>query len=335
MRKLILRCGLSPGDIVMLTAAVRDLHHWYPGQFLTDVRSSCPELWEHNPYLTPLSEKDPEVHQIECSYPLIDHSNALPYHCLHGFIAFLNQHLDLAVKPTAFKGDIHLSPQEKSWYSQVRELTGRDIPFWIVVAGGKYDVTVKWWDPRRYQEVVDHFHDTIQFVQVGEHGHYHPRLEGVIDLRGKTSLRELVRLTYHSQGVLCPVTALMHLATAIEIPGRAGGSRPCVVVAGGREPAHWEAYPDHQFIHVNGSLSCCSQGGCWKDRVFPLRDGDKRDGHNCRCLSPVGKFPRCMDLIKPADVIRRIEWYHQGGMLKPLSRPQRIAAQRGIRATRW
>jgi hypothetical protein len=317
----------------MLTAAVRDLHWWYPGQFLTDVRTSCPELWEHNPHLTPLSKEDPGVEEIDCSYPLIDQSNHVPYHCLHGFIAFLNQRLGLAIRPTAFKGDIHLSEEEKSWYSQVRELTGREIPFWIVVAGGKYDVTVKWWETRRYQEVADHFRDRIQFVQIGGYGHYHPRLDGVIDLRGKTTLRELVRLVYHSQGVLCPVTAVMHLAAAIETRRGFPKRRACVVVAGGREPAHWEAYPNHQFIHANGTLSCCAQGGCWKDRVFRLRDGDPRDGRSCLCVNAVGRLPRCLDVISVGDVIRRIELFYEGGVLKPLSRPQRIAAQRGVQAT--
>src|ERR1051325_6803870 len=174
MKKLLLECGLSPGDIVMLTAAVRDLHYWYPGCFITDVRTSCAELWEHNPYLTPLTEQDPQLQRLPCSYPLIDHSNGRPYHCLHGFIDFLNRKLGLEIKPTAFKGDIHLSQQEKIWYSQVHELTGEDTPFWIIDAGGKYDITIKWWEQSRYQQVVDYFQGKIQFVQVGQLGHHHP-----------------------------------------------------------------------------------------------------------------------------------------------------------------
>jgi hypothetical protein len=71
MRKLILRNGQSPGDIVMLTAAVRDLHFIYPGQFQTDVRTACPELWENNPHITELSDDDPAVQPIDCEYPLI------------------------------------------------------------------------------------------------------------------------------------------------------------------------------------------------------------------------------------------------------------------------
>src|SRR5262245_52821969 len=86
---LIFKCGLSLGDIVMLTTAVRDLHDCYPGQFVTDVRTSCAELWENNPRITPLNETDPDAELLDCSYPLIDRCNDAPYHCLHGFIEFL------------------------------------------------------------------------------------------------------------------------------------------------------------------------------------------------------------------------------------------------------
>ena len=117
---------------------------------------------------------------------------------------FLNARLKLSIKLTAFKGDIHMSAQEKAWYSQVHEVTGEDTPFWIVAAGGKYDVTIKWWQSERYQQVIDYFRSKIQFVQVGKRGHYHPRLSGVIDLRGKTSLRELIRLVSNPSTETCP-----------------------------------------------------------------------------------------------------------------------------------
>jgi ADP-heptose:LPS heptosyltransferase len=333
MKKLILRCGLSPGDLVMLTAAVRDLHRCYPGQFQTDVRTGCPEIWEHNPHLTRLRDRDPEAEEVDCIYPLIDRCNEVPCHCLQGFVEFLNRKLGLAIQLTAFKGDLHLSAQEKAWYSQVRELTGLDLPFWIVVTGGKYDVTVKWWAVDRYQAVVDHFRGRIQFVQVGELGHHHPRLDGVIDLRGRTTLRELVRLVYHAQGVLCPVTSLMHLAAAVETRRGRPRSRACVVVGGGREPAHWEAYPDHQFIHTTGALPCCTKGGCWRDRTVPLRDGDVRDRPEHRCADTVNGLPRCLDLISAGEVIRRIELYFEGGALRYLTARQRRAAERGLAAT--
>src|SRR3954464_10843666 len=157
MNKMFVHCALSPGDIVMLTAAVRDLHHWYAGQFQTDVRTRCPDLFVRIPWLTPMADDDPDAQRIDCSYPLIDHANEAPYHCLHGFIEFLNARLKLSIKPTSFRGDIHLSAQEKGWCSQVHELTGADTRFWIVAAGGKHDVTIKWWDTARYQQVIEAF----------------------------------------------------------------------------------------------------------------------------------------------------------------------------------
>lgn len=306
----------------MLTAAVRDLHKCYPHQFATDVRTPCPALWENNPYLTRLEDKDPEVKVVQCGYPLIHRSNQLPVHFLEGFVAFLNERLGLQIRLSAFKGDIHLARQEKRWISQVHEIAGEDLPFWIILAGGKTDYTIKWWDPARFQQVVNHFRGRIFFVQVGEQGHQHRPLEGVLDLRGRTDLRQLVRLMYHAQGVVCPVTLAMHLAAAVEVKGGKPKNRPCVVVAGGREPPHWEAYPHHQFLHTNGALLCCDQGGCWKARTLPLGDGDPKDKPDHLCVDVVGQLPRCMDMISAADVTRRVELYFRGHALEYLSQAQ-------------
>jgi ADP-heptose:LPS heptosyltransferase len=318
-KKLILRNFQSLGDIVMLTAALRDLHKCYPDRFVTDIRTPCNQLWENSPYITSLDEKDPGVTVLECEYPLIHQSNQRPFHFIHGFVQFFNEKLNLQIKPTEFRGDIHVSPEEKSWFSQVREVVEQDVPFWIIVAGGKNDFTIKWWDQRRFQEVVDRFRGKILFVQVGEKGHTHPPLDGVLDLRGKTDLRQLVRLVYHSQGVLCPVTSLMHLAAAIEVKGGLPKNRPCVVVAGGREPSQWEAYPHHQFIHTNGSLMCCDHGGCWKSRTVPLGDGDEKDRPENLCVDVVGNLPHCMHMITADQVIQRIQMYFDGGVVQYLT----------------
>ncbi len=316
MRRLILRSFQSPGDVLMLTAAVRDLHAAAAGQFQTDVRTSCPALWENNPHLTPLREGGAEV--LDMHYPLIHQSNQRPYHFLHGYVQYLEERLGLRIAVTRFGGDIHLSASEKD-----APVPGRDegVPerFWIVVAGGKYDFTAKWWDPATYQKVVDHFRGSIPFVQCGEAGHWHPPLEGVVNRVGKTTTREFVRLMHHADGVLCPVTFAMHLAAAVPTrPGRAA-ARACVVVSGGREPPHWEAYPQHQFLSTVGLLPCCDTGGCWRSRCQTVGDGDQKDRRDL-CELPVQvrpdlRLPRCMVMITPDDVIRRIELYRQGASL--------------------
>jgi FkbM family methyltransferase len=303
----------------MLTAAVRDLHAACPAQFQTDVRTSAPALWENNPYLTPLREGDPGVEILDMHYPLIHQSNQRPYHFLHGYAQYLEQQLGVRIPVTRFHGDIHLSDAERQAAPPFAELGMPDC-FWIVVAGGKYDFTAKWWNPECFQQVVDHFRGRIGFVQCGEQGHWHPRLRGVVDLVGKTSLRDLVRLVYHAAGVLCPVTLVMHLAAAVETrPGRPP-RRACVVVAGGREPPHWEAYPQHQFVSTAGALPCCAAGGCWRSRCQPAGDGNDNDRRDlCERpvqVSPELRIPLCMHLITPDEVIRRIELYYRGGALQ-------------------
>ncbi len=129
MRKLILSNHQYPGDIVMLTAAVRDLHRRYPGGFLTDVRTPCSDLWQNTPHITALNASAEGVELINCEYPLIDRSNQEPWHFLHGFVDFLNRRLDLQIALTEFRGDIHISALEKSWMSHVQEITGDPVPF--------------------------------------------------------------------------------------------------------------------------------------------------------------------------------------------------------------
>ncbi|MBL9128807.1 MAG: hypothetical protein JNL97_14230 [Verrucomicrobiales bacterium] len=320
--KLLLRCRLSPGDIVMLTAAVRDLHRLHPGRFLTDVRTSCPELWWNNPWITPLSRRDPEVREIECRYPLIDRANREPWHFLHGFCLHLSEELGVPVYPTEFRGDLHLASEETEGPSPAEIAWGESRPYWILAAGGKYDFTIKWWHRRRWQEVVDRLEGEVRFVQVGEALHYHPRLRGVWDLRGRTTLRELVRWVHWSRGVLCPVTSLMHLAAAVPQPAGRAGERACVVVAGGREAPHWEAYPWHRFLHTVGTLPCCASGGCWKSRSVPLHDGHANDApeHLCSDFVEEAGLPRCMAAIEPDMVVQAVRAYarlHASGTPTP------------------
>lgn len=321
-RKLLLRNRLSPGDIVMLTAAVRDLHMAHPGAFITDVDTTAMQLWENSPYITKIDRRDPDVEIIDCHYPLIHSSNEGPWHFIHGFTQYLEDRLGVPIRPTAMRGDIHLSDDERRWIPQTVE-HGLPDPFWIVVAGGKRDFTAKLWGRSRWQEVIDRLKSRVKFVQVGEAGHDHPAMNYVLDLRGKTDIRQLVRLVYHADGVICPVTFAMHLAAAVPTkPGRPK-NRPCVVIAGGREPSQWEAYPHHQYLHTNGMLPCCDNGGCWKSRIVPLGDGES--GDKSLCLMPVKEpdeqiIPRCLAMISVDRVVAAVEGYLEWS---PAPRPSR------------
>lgn len=356
-RKLVLVNLLSPGDIMMMTAAVRDLHRAHPNEFITDVYTSVGEIWENNPYITHLPLRverlgdqkepatpyerlvpsrdlkfiveDPDIEVLDCGYDgefqaSINRSNQNAYHFIHGYTQDLEQKLGVRIPVTEFKGDIHISDQEKIWMSQVQEL-GLTENFWLVFSGGKYDYTAKWWNPDSYQAVVNHFKGKILFVQCGDPAHFHPPLEGVVNLIGKTSARQLIRLMYHATGVICPVTFAMHLAAAVpmrtfDIYGRKlPAVRPCIVLAGGREAAHWEAYPHHQYMHTVGAMPCCTKGGCWKSRCQKVGDNDSKDDNLCAYpiqVSETLKIGKCQTMITPQMVSESISMYFEGGMLR-------------------
>jgi len=290
----------------MLTAAVRDLHLCYPGLFKTDVRTSAPALWENSPYLTPLTEGR-DVTVIDCHYPLIHSSNQNGRHFVTAFHSFLAERIGIELSLQRFGGDVHLSIEERTTRPRAVEVLG-GAPYWLVVSGGKFDFTAKWWPRENYQAVVDSLLGKVTFVQVGASEHYHPRLKNVLDLRGRTSLRDLVRILYWCEGVLCPVTMLMHLSAGVPVnPLVRNRLRPCVVPAGGREPPSWESYPGHQFLHTIGALDCCAFGGCWRSRTVPLHDRSEQD--NNLCLRPVNGAPACMRMIGPDRVLDAINLY--------------------------
>lgn len=52
VQKLRIGNDQSPGDVLMLTAAIRDLHLSHPGRFKTAVETPFPQIWENNPYVS-------------------------------------------------------------------------------------------------------------------------------------------------------------------------------------------------------------------------------------------------------------------------------------------
>lgn len=307
MEKIILRSDLSPGDTCVLTAALKMLAEQHADKFELGFKGVASELFANNPYI-----KTDEGREVTCHYPLIHQSNQRPVSFLQGHVDFLSKALRVKLELTQNHPDIHLSTAEKESRGMIYESTGLNFPYWVLVAGGKHDFTLKWWVDDRWQQLVDTFKDKICFVQVGAPEHHHPDLKGVIDARG-TDIRGLINLIYHSQGVVCPVTFPMHLSAGTTTKHSEYPRRPCVVIAGGREPVHWELYPWHRHIHTVGALQCCATGGCWKSRE-----------NDCEQLvsiesSPDRDWPRCMDIITVERVAGEILSYFVGGQQRYLT----------------
>ena len=282
---LLLKTDQMPGDTVAMTAAVYSLHRAYPGRYATAVQSNWPEVFEHNPDVVPI-ETIPDATPLQMHYPAIHQCNQRGIHFMQAWTEFLGAALSINIplatnRPRLYFPDTNPRPEN----------------FWVVCSGGKRDFTNKLWGHHNYQEVVDRLHGKVRFIQIGSDDDDHRRLRNVEDAVGKTTLRGLFNLIRRSRGVLCGVSLPMHVAAAFE--------RPAIVVAGGREPVQWNAYPRQQYLHTVGALPCSSVQGevgqaCWRSRVLPLGDGAWYDNDTCQI--PVEGLPQCMRMISPTEV---------------------------------
>lgn len=296
----------APGDAVTMTAAIYSLHKAHPGKYLTAVESPWPEVFAHNPDVSDwVGSYRACTSELRMHYPAIHQSNDRAIHFMQGWCEHLGR---------ALGTEVPLLTNRPRLYFDTPAPPVED--FWLVCSGGKRDFTNKLWGHHNYQEVVKILDGHIDFMQVGAAKDDHPRLKCVYDAVGDYSLRELFDLTRRARGVLCGVSLLMHVAAALE--------KPAVVVAGGREPVAWNAYPKQQYLHTVGALLCSApQGGaggaCWRSRVVPLGDGTALDDHPCQ--RPVNgtptslattTVPECMAMISPREVAEKIMRYNKG-----------------------
>jgi ADP-heptose:LPS heptosyltransferase len=294
MRKVILRNGQSPGDILTMTRAVADLKESHP-DFEIDVRTPCGAIWENNPHLTPLKDDEAEIFDI--GYDEINDCGWKQEHWTDAWRHDIEKKLKVKIKKTGIVPELWISDQEKSWYNQVHCDFNDDSPYWVINAGRKQDNELKMY--HRWQEVADVFNDyfkgKVKLVQIGQDEHLHPPLKGVLDLRGKTDLRQLIRLAYNAQGSVGPLSLQFVLSAALK--------QPAVVVAGGKEDVRWHLYPHIKYIYSNGSLPCCEWGGCWLG------------GEKGNCKNLVDGVPKCFQIIEPYQIFDAIKSYYIGGRL--------------------
>lgn len=137
----------------------------------------------------------------------------------------------------------------------------------------------KLWDIKRFEKVLeiigsgglDGQKHTI--IQVG--GLNDPLLKGVIDLRGKTTLRESAAILYFSEFFLGFVGFLMHLARAVDCRS--------IIIYGGLEHSWQSGYSCNE--NINSLIDCAP---CWK-------------------LNYCDRNRECMNTIQVNEVLQAVE----------------------------
>ena len=348
-RRVVFHNRQALGDILMFTCAVRDFKRAYP-EVEVQVRSTAMHIWDHNPNIKsgkwievvdPLmywqdKSKKPSPDQlrqltehaiktgIDEDKPVLVYigpgkatnaSNRSDLHFSNAFRLSMEHALGVRIPQGPIRPDVYMSEAEYSAPPLVEP------PYWLIVAGEKGDWTCKTFPFQKWQRVVESL-PKIKFVQLGSTGHKHPELTGdnVVNMIGKTQdgdtgIRDLWNLFNYCEGSMGLVSFQMHLAAAF--------NKPCIVIAGAREPVHFTRYPGQQYLATDGCLPCTVDNGhnpksCWFCKIE-------------RCpyvVESVGqKVPLCADLFRVHDVVSSILRYYDGGRLsfeKPVGKSKLV-----------
>jgi ADP-heptose:LPS heptosyltransferase len=288
------------GDILMFTCAIRDFKRAFP-DVRVNVVSTAMHIWDHNPYIDrTLKPTNENTIKIGPSW-LTNASNRIDWHFANAYRISIEQALGVSVEQGESRPDVWLTEEE---YNAKPVF---DKPYWIICITGEKGWGCKMYPFEKWQEFVNQNPD-VNFVQIGAKEDNPPRLQGdnVVDYVGQTQsketgIRDLYKLFLNAEGSIGLVSFHMHLSGGLH--------KPCIVVAGAREPVNFTRYPGHRYLSTDGTMDCatkacwaCSLDACKKLIEYPNKEHDQR-------------VPKCVDIIDPEELTHALNMYYRGGIL--------------------
>ncbi|GJG87924.1 hypothetical protein tb265_31050 [Gemmatimonadetes bacterium T265] len=227
-RHLVYFHGYTLGDDLMCTAVLREMRRRrYRGVWMM---TRFPALFARNPDVDVVVPHDYRYQRMV---------NWVGGHdCFAEYTPWYDRAADVSPVPrqhiialmceaAGLTGSVALRPY--LYLSDAERARGRVAPRQIALhssgASAQSAMKNKEWFPDRLQAVVDALRGDYTLVQLGAADD--PPLDGCVDLRGKTSIRESAAILANSVLFLGQVGLLMHLARAVDRPG--------VIIYGGRE----------------------------------------------------------------------------------------------------
>ena len=150
---------------------------------------------------------------------------------------------------------VHLTGSEK----QAGRVTARPaVAIQTSSMSARFPMRNKQWPLERFQVVADALKGDFDIIQLGSPTD--PLLEGALDLRGTTSVRESAAILASSKVFIGLVSGLMHLARAVDCRA--------VIIYGGREHPAQSGYTANENLYWDGPCAPCWQrDDCDYDRV--------------------------------------------------------------------
>ena len=268
--------GRSLGDDLMCTAVLREMRRrgyrsvWMMSRFPelfegnTDVDRVVPHDKRYDRYIQWMGGRSWYIHYGGHDHER-DQSPIPQQHIIARMCASADLTGDVALRPY-----LHLSDEERA--------AGRLAPRQIVLHSSGLSaysaMKNKEWVQGRMQKVVNVLRDEYTFVQLGAPSD--PKLDGCIDLRGRTTMRRSAAIIANSVLAVAQAGFLMHLARAVD--------RPAVIIYGGREQPWQSGYSCNTNLYT--ALPCAP---CWSWN---------------RCDNPVER--ECMKRISVDDVVHAV-----------------------------
>jgi hypothetical protein len=246
----ILFFGDSLGDNLLLSIVAKELFN----KGFTNIWIKCDHdfLFYHNPHVrlvlpfkTLLSKHLLRLLQVRIVHPVYsrydvatDRDQIPEKHIILKMADSVGLKGSLVNKP-----DLYLTPAEiESGASCIKQ---------IVIVTSTKDAKVpmrnKEWLIERYQQIVNKFYLDYQFIHLGARGD--ASLNNVLDLRGKTSVRESACILKNSLLMISHVGFMMHLARAVDCRA--------VIIYGGREKPEQSGYSCFENIYTDVACSPC------------------------------------------------------------------------------
>ena len=313
---IILKWRYCVGDAIVISGIIRDLHLAHPGKYRTGIVTACQDIFWHNPYIAasvgygnhkPNGFRKAQIINVNLSTPQSIEDGS--WYFARAFAQSICDQLHIEIPQTRPHGDLYLSDEESA--IDPSAITGSS-RYALLAASYKSECGVKKWPGSYWQKVADGLiRMGITPVQIGhkvEGQHIAWPLRGVVNLLGKTSLRQLMVLARGAVVSISAISMLQHVAAALRKQG--GGLCPAICIAGGRESRFCAQGPATMMLSVvGGSLPCCNLRGCWKHDVDGKPKPENPADRNClRPLKLDGhNFGECMTKITPELVIEAVQ----------------------------
>lgn len=283
------------GDSLALSCAVDNLKRAFPGVNVS-YQGVHPEVFANNDQVVVGGPADLVLKVTYTDFGT-SHFGAVKWSLCEGFTRSLAQWLQVDIPFAAKVPRLVLSEEEKSRYDSEQYrgavVLNSNIQGYCVTKG------YPWW-----REVVELMPDA-RFILIGADSPVERRIDAgglsnVLDMRGRTTLRDLMALVSVCGCVLSPASAVVHIAAAL--------GRPSVVVIGARESRRFTDYPGALHVHSR----CVCGGGTWSGSCGCTRFKFSDAKPELVCPRPVQyqgwAYPECMVSIPPesvADAVKR------------------------------